>query len=154
MNDTSRLLPSGPRADRSFKGARFQNAVVADRPVPPDSLGRTSFRASRRREDFDIVGIDKHSARYAALTEAAPRHHCDRGRLGRRPANWSKAVAGADAVVVAHAQIGGLSGGRIRLATMLSLHVICSTPPPHTAGCHLVHMQLSGGEFRCCGLVH
>lgn len=59
------------------------------------------------REDLTLVGIDKHAANVALFRKIFPQVPIIEADLAR-PGAWEEAFAGADAVVINQAQIGGL----------------------------------------------
>jgi nucleoside-diphosphate-sugar epimerase len=61
------------------------------------------------REDLRIVAIDKHPKNTAVLARLHPGIEVIEADLAT-PGDWTKAFAGADAVIQLHAQIGGLDG--------------------------------------------
>lgn len=70
-------------------------------------VGQNLIPRLKARGDHEIVALDKHPANTRILRELHPDIAVVEADLAAR-GRWSEAFEGADAVVVAHAQIGGL----------------------------------------------
>jgi nucleoside-diphosphate-sugar epimerase len=71
-------------------------------------VGQNLITRLAARPDLRLVGIDKHAANTALLRRLQPAVTVIEADLAE-PGPWRAALQGADAVVVNHAQIGGLS---------------------------------------------
>ncbi len=70
-------------------------------------VGQNLVARLKTRSDLTVVGIDKHAANTAVFRQLHPGVEIIEADLAA-PGSWSDAFAGADAVVVNQAQIGGL----------------------------------------------
>ncbi|QDM28191.1 NAD-dependent epimerase/dehydratase family protein [Tardiphaga sp. vice304] len=70
-------------------------------------VGQNLVARLKARADFELVGIDKHTANVALFREAHPEVTMIEADLAV-PGVWAECFAGADTVVVNQAQIGGL----------------------------------------------
>ncbi len=70
-------------------------------------VGQNLVARLKDRADLTLVGIDKHPANAALFRKVHPSVELIEADLSR-PGSWSEAFAGADAVVINQAQIGGL----------------------------------------------
>lgn len=76
-------------------------------------VGQNLVARLKRRDDIVLVGIDKHEANVALFRRIHPGVPIIEADLAA-PGDWAEAFAGADAVVVNQAQIGGLSEDEFR----------------------------------------
>lgn len=70
-------------------------------------VGQNLVARLKRDPGLTLVGIDKHGANTALFRKIHPEVEIIEADLGK-PGGWSDALAGADAVAIVHAQIGGL----------------------------------------------
>jgi len=70
-------------------------------------VGQNLVARLKGRDDLTLVGIDKHAANVALFRQVHPEVQIIEADLAR-PGGWEEAFAGADAVVINQAQIGGL----------------------------------------------
>jgi nucleoside-diphosphate-sugar epimerase len=104
-------------------------------------VGQNLIARLKRRGGYEIVAIDKHAANVAILQALHPEVSVVQADMAE-PGTWTAAFDGADAVVVGHAQIGGLTQDAFTrnnlLATERMLEAIAVR-----GGCHLVHISSS-----------
>jgi nucleoside-diphosphate-sugar epimerase len=95
----------------------------------------------KARGGYEIVGIDKHAANAHILRELHPDIQVVVADLAE-PGEWQASLDGVEAVVVAHAQIGGLQEEEFHrnnvAATERLLEAIAAR-----GGCRLVHISSS-----------
>jgi nucleoside-diphosphate-sugar epimerase len=104
-------------------------------------VGQNLIARLKARGDRTIVAIDKHAKNLAILRELHPDVTAIEADLAER-GSWTAALDGADAVVISHAQIGGLAEDEFRrnnvAATARLLDALAARGP-----CHLVHVSSS-----------
>jgi nucleoside-diphosphate-sugar epimerase len=104
-------------------------------------VGQNLIPRLKTRGGVDIVAIDKHARNLAILRELHPDVTAIEADLAQKGA-WTGALAGADSVVVCHAQIGGLVEAEFTRnnvqATERLLEAVAAGGPRH-----LVHISSS-----------
>jgi nucleoside-diphosphate-sugar epimerase len=104
-------------------------------------VGQNLIARLKTRGDRAIVAIDKHAKNLAILRELHPDVTAIEADLAKR-GSWTTALDGADAVVISHAQIGGLAEDDFERnnvqATERLLDALAARGP-----CHLVHVSSS-----------
>ncbi len=70
-------------------------------------VGQNLVAQLKDRSDLQLVGIDKHHANVALFRQLHPKIEMIEADIAR-PGEWTRAFAGADAVLINQAQIGGL----------------------------------------------
>jgi nucleoside-diphosphate-sugar epimerase len=104
-------------------------------------VGQNLIAHLKARGDCAIVAIDKHAKNLAILRALHPDVTAIDADLAER-GSWPGALDGADAVVICHAQIGGLAEAEFRRnnvqATERLLDALAARGP-----CHLVHVSSS-----------
>lgn len=104
-------------------------------------VGQNLIARLRARGDTGIVAIDKHPANTATLRTLHPGLEVIEADMAE-PGPWTRALAGADAVVIGQAQIGGLVEDEFRrnniVATRHLLEALADRPE-----LHLVHISSS-----------
>lgn len=76
-------------------------------------VGQNLIARLKERSDLDLVGIDKHSSNVKTLARLHPEVDVIAADLAE-PGNWTAAFEGADALVMLHAQIGGLDAAAFK----------------------------------------
>jgi nucleoside-diphosphate-sugar epimerase len=137
MNETKRLLPHLEQA--VVEGVYFTMRVVITGAA--GLVGQNLIPRLKAQGGFDIVAIDKHSANTPLLRRLHPEITVIEADLAET-GDWSKAVEGADAVVVAHAQIGGLMEAEFTRNNVVATRNLLDAIAAQT-GCHLVHISSS-----------
>lgn len=104
-------------------------------------VGQNLIARLKRRGNHVIVGIDKHAANVRVLRDLHPDIQIVEADLAE-PGVWKQSLDGTDAVVIAHAQIGGLVESEFTrnnlVATERLLDAVIAL-----GGCHLVHISSS-----------
>lgn len=104
-------------------------------------VGQNLIARLRARGDTDIVAIDKHPTNTATLRTLHPGLEVIEADMAE-PGPWTRALDGADAVVIGQAQIGGLGEDEFRrnniVATRHLLEALADRPE-----LHLVHISSS-----------
>jgi nucleoside-diphosphate-sugar epimerase len=101
-------------------------------------IGQNLIARLKQRGGHDIVGIDKHAANLRVLRELHPDITVIAADMAAK-GPWTQALAGADSIVVAHAQIGGLDGEEFTRNNVTATQNLLDACP----GCHLVHVSSS-----------
>ena len=104
-------------------------------------IGQNLIARMKRVGGFEIIAIDKHPANTAILGRLHPDIQVIESDLAE-PGEWSAALVGAQAVVVGHAQIGGLAEAEFQRNNVLATRNLLAA----LAGrqdCHLVHISSS-----------
>src|SRR4051794_1299492 len=122
-----------------LKGAYFTMRIVITGAA--GLVGQNLIPRLKAQGGFDIVGIDKHSANTPLLRNLHPDITVIEADLAET-GDWSKAVDSADAVVIGHAQIGGLVEAEFTRNNVVATRNLLDATAAH-GGCYLVHISSS-----------
>lgn len=104
-------------------------------------LGQNLIARLERRGGHAIVAIDKHAANMRVLRSLHPDIQTIEADLAE-PGGWEQALDGADAIVVGHAQIGGLVEAEFNRNNLVATERLLEAVAAR-GGCHLVHISSS-----------
>jgi nucleoside-diphosphate-sugar epimerase len=104
-------------------------------------IGQNLIARLKRRGDHTIVGIDKHGSNTRVLRDLHPDIQVIEADLAV-PGAWEHGLEGADAVVIGHAQIGGLVEAEFTRNNLVATENLLKAIAAH-GGCHLVHISSS-----------
>ena len=104
-------------------------------------IGQNLIARLKRRGDHTIVAIDKHAANTRVLRALHPDIQVIEADLAE-PGAWQQALAGADTIVIGHAQIGGLVEAEFTRNNLAATENLLKAVAA-MGGCHLVHISSS-----------
>lgn len=104
-------------------------------------IGQNLIARLRQRGGDSLVAIDKHSANTRLLRQLHPDLQVIEADMAE-PGDWQQALAGADSIVVAHAQIGGLVEAEFIRNNLTATRNLLGAVAG-MGGCHLVHLSSS-----------
>lgn len=104
-------------------------------------VGQNLIAKLKEEPDTAIVGIDKHPANTALLRRMHPEIEAIEADLSK-PGAWSDAIAGADALVLNQAQIGGLDEREFIANNVTATKEICAAMRAHGTP-YFVHISSS-----------
>jgi nucleoside-diphosphate-sugar epimerase len=105
-------------------------------------VGQNLIARLQRRGGFEILAFDKHPANTAILRRLHPNIQvieADLAMLGQ----WAAALTGVQAVIVGHAQIGGLVKEDFTRNNLTATQNLLSALAAHTTDCRLIHISSS-----------
>jgi nucleoside-diphosphate-sugar epimerase len=104
-------------------------------------VGQNLIARLKHKPDLRIIGIDKHPANTAFLRRIHPEIEVIEGNLAQ-PGAWSDVFAGADAVVLNQAQIGGLDEAEFAANNVIATeNIVVAMRTHHTP--YFVHISSS-----------
>ena len=104
-------------------------------------IGQNLIARLRQRSTHSIVAIDKHSANTRVLRDLHPGIEVIEADLAE-PGVWQRSLDGVDAIVVGHAQIGGLVKAEFNRNNLIATERLLEAVAAR-GGCHLVHISSS-----------
>lgn len=104
-------------------------------------VGQNLITRLKARPGTAIVGIDKHKANIAVLRTLHPDVTVVEADMAE-PGSWTAALDGADAIVVGHAQIGGLTEDVFTRNNLVATERLLEALA-NRRDCHLVHISSS-----------
>ena len=93
-------------------------------------VGQNLVARLKQRDDLVLVGIDKHADNVALFRRLHPAVEMIEADLAR-PGLWADALAGADAVIVNQAQIGGLVEAEFRANNVTATERVLAAAEAH-----------------------
>jgi len=105
-------------------------------------VGQNLIARLRRRGDCEIVAFDKHPANTAILRRLHPDIRVIETDLAV-PGAWAKALAGMHAVVLGHAQIGGLVENEFTRNNITATENVLAALAGQRSDCRLIHISSS-----------
>lgn len=105
-------------------------------------IGQNLIARLKRKGGDEIVAFDKHPANTAILRSLHPDIEIVEADLAQ-PGDWEKSLAGVEAMVVGHAQIGGLDGDEFTRNNVTATQCLLEALARRGGGCHLVHISSS-----------
>ena len=105
-------------------------------------VGQNLVPRLKARGGYEIVAIDKHPANTRILRSLHPDIRVVEADLAEPGGDWPAALDGVEAVVVGHAQIGGLAEGEFRRNNIAATERLLEEIAKR-GGCHLVHISSS-----------
>src|SRR5262249_26823554 len=105
-------------------------------------VGQNLIARLEARSGCTIVAIDKHAKNLAILRDLHPDVTAIEAGLGE-PGSWTSALDGADAVVISHAQIGGLVEAEFERNNVQATERLLEALAARGGACHLVHVSSS-----------
>jgi len=104
-------------------------------------VGQNLIARLKRSGRHRIVAIDKHPKNVGILRSLHPDISIIEADLAR-PGGWEAALDGVDAIVIGHAQIGGLVEEEFRRNNLRATELLLGEVA-RQGGCHLVHLSSS-----------
>ena len=104
-------------------------------------MGQNVIARLRPQASDTVIGIDKHAANLRVLHDLHPGVQAIHADLAER-GPWQQLLHGADALVISHAQIGGLIQGEFTRNNIVATERLLETVST-SGGCHVVHISSS-----------
>lgn len=104
-------------------------------------IGQNLIARLKQRGGHSIVAIDKHAANTRVLRDLHPDIRVIEADL-TQPGGWEHGLDGVDAIVVGHAQIGGLVEAEFHRNNLVATERLLEAVAAR-GGCHLVHISSS-----------
>jgi nucleoside-diphosphate-sugar epimerase len=104
-------------------------------------VGQNLIARLKQRGEYSIVAIDKHASNTRLLRGLHPDIQVIEADMAE-PGDWERSLDGIDSIVVAHAQIGGLTEGEFTNNNLTATKRLLDAVAAH-GGCHLVHLSSS-----------
>ena len=105
-------------------------------------IGQNLIARLKRKGGYDIVAFDKHPANTAILRSLHPDIEIVETDLAE-PGDWAKALDGVEAIVIGHAQIGGLDGDEFTRNNVAATAQLLQALATRGGNCRLVHISSS-----------
>jgi nucleoside-diphosphate-sugar epimerase len=104
-------------------------------------IGQNLIARMKQRGGYSITAIDKHGANTKLLRGLHPDVEVIEADMAD-PGEWQQSLRGMDAIVVGHAQIGGLTQDEFTRNNLVATQHLLDAVATH-GGCHLVHLSSS-----------
>jgi nucleoside-diphosphate-sugar epimerase len=104
-------------------------------------IGQNLIARMKQRGGYTITAIDKHGANTKLLRSLHPDILVIEADMAE-PGDWQQSLHGMDAIVIAHAQIGGLEQDEFTRNNLVATEHLLDAVATN-GGCHLVHLSSS-----------
>jgi nucleoside-diphosphate-sugar epimerase len=104
-------------------------------------IGQNLIARMKQRGGYTITAIDKHGANTRLLRSLHPDILVIEADMAE-PGDWQQSLHGMDAIVIAHAQIGGLEQDEFTRNNLVATEHLLDAVATN-GGCHLVHLSSS-----------